>query len=102
MRWTAEIQGQSVVVYAEIGEAGAVDHIHATIGKPGNPLGLVLECVWRAASLSLRHGVPLDQVLKGLRGHSTAPGGETTDPLVPWCSGVVDYVARSVAARASA
>jgi hypothetical protein len=101
VRWDATIQGATVTVRVEHDEEGAVSDIHATIGKPGNPLGVALECVWRSASLSLRRGVPLGHVLKGLTGHG-APGGETSDPLVPWAGSVCDYVAKSVQARASA
>lgn len=102
MRWSAEVQGQTVEVWLDLDAEGKAQAIRATVGKPGNALGLVLECVWRSASLCLAAGVPLSQVLKGLRGHKSSPSGPTTDPLAPECLSLVDYVARAVEARVQA
>lgn len=100
MRWEAKIQGETVTVRVSRDASGAVDDIHAEVGSVGSPASMLLGCIWRSASIALKAGVPLEKVLKGLRGHKSAPSGETTDPLVPECSGLMDYVARAVEARA--
>lgn len=59
----------------------------------------LLAAICRAAEVGMRSGVPLGAYLRQFRGTKFDPAGPTGDQLVPECSSLLDYVARSVEAR---
>jgi hypothetical protein len=97
--WTARIGGQTVSAYLTLDDDGRPWAVHATVGKAGSDLGSYLGVVCAAATVCLRAGVPLSAVMRKWRGQRFEPCGETGDELAPECTSVVDYLARSIAAR---
>lgn len=104
--WSCKIgEGEasySVVVRVGYDELGGFEKsldMEITSSPLGSPLPMLLAAVCRAITTGLRAGVPIAHYMKPLRGQQFSPHGKTTDPLVPECSSLVDYLARSLDAR---
>jgi len=92
-QWSCVIDGMQVRV--TLGPNG----LDVDLGPPGNPLGTAVNAICGAINVGLGKGVPLAAYLHNLKGQRFSPAGVTSDPLVPTCSSVVDYMARSLEAR---
>lgn len=97
--WAVEIGGVELTVTVTEGPRGEPCRVAATLGPPGNPLGTALAALCESISVGLRAGVPIEAYTHGLGLHRFAPCGPTTDPLVPECCSIVDYLARAIGAR---
>jgi ribonucleoside-diphosphate reductase alpha chain len=107
--WSATVGGTPIDVSLRFGPRGEPTHIRAVYGKVGNDLQAHLDAVLEAISIGLQAGVPLEAYVKTLayrrfapkqtKGEGSAPRPTTGDPLVPYCTSVVDYAVRSAAAR---
>ena len=62
------------------------------IGKVGTTLRGLTDTIAIELSLLLQYGVPLQDIVDQFRGQTYAPLGKTTNPDVPHCSSIIDYV----------
>ena len=62
------------------------------IGKVGTTLRGLTDTIAIELSLLLQYGVPLRALVDQFRGQTYAPMGKTTNPDIPTCSSIIDYV----------
>lgn len=78
-------------------ERGKLGEVFLEIGKAGSTLNGLLDVMGRLISYALQYGVPLDELAPKLTGHQFPPAGPTSNPDIPTCSSLVDYVFRWLA-----
>lgn len=96
--WEAEIGSIRTVVRVTEVDGKPID-VNMTLGPPGNPLSMGVAAICESINIGLRRGLSIASYVKGLSAQKFEPCGETHDPLAPTCSSVVDYLAKSLAAR---
>lgn len=69
------------------------------IGKVGTTLRGLTDTIAIELSLLLQYGVPLEDLVEQFRGQTYAPLGETSNPDIPECSSIIDYVVQWLAHR---
>jgi ribonucleoside-diphosphate reductase alpha chain len=62
------------------------------MGKQGSTLNGLLDTVGILISYGLQYGVPLADLCGKLKGITFEPGGGTSNPDLPKCSSIIDYV----------
>ena len=65
-----------------------------TAYKQGSMVEGLLDAVAILISISLQSGVPLEKIVKHMRGRRFEPHGLTNNPKIPTASSILDYVAR--------
>lgn len=82
--------------YLTIGfhEDGRPGEIFLKMSKEGSTISGMCQAFCRAFSLSLQHGLPLEDAVLRFRGMRFEPMGPTSNPDIPECSSIVDYVSR--------
>jgi ribonucleoside-diphosphate reductase alpha chain len=82
--------------YLTIGlfDDGRPGEIFIKMSKEGSTLSGLIQGFCRAFSLCLQHGLALNEACERFRGMRFEPMGGTTNPNVPECSSILDYVAR--------
>ena len=82
--------------YLTIGlfDDGRPGEIFIKMSKEGSTLSGLIQGFCRAFSLCLQHGLALNAACERFRGMRFEPMGGTTNPNVPECSSILDYVAR--------
>jgi len=87
---------QSYEGYLTIGlfPDGRPGEIFIKMSKEGSTLSGLIQGFCRAFSLSLQHGLPLRDACERFRGMRFEPHGSTSNPEIPDCSSILDYVAR--------
>ena len=78
-------------------EGGKLGEVFLEIGKAGSTLNGLLDVLGRLISYALQYGVPLSELTSRLTGHQFLPAGPTSNPDIPECSSLVDYVFRWLA-----
>ena len=73
---------------------GKVGEVFITVGKAGSTLNGLLDVMGRLISYALQYGVPLAELAPKLTGHQFPPAGLTSNPAIPDCSSLCDYVFR--------
>lgn len=73
---------------------GRPGEIFIKMSKEGSTLSGLIQGFCRAFSLSLQHGLPLRDACERFRGMRFEPHGSTSNPEIPDCSSILDYVAR--------
>ena len=73
---------------------GKVGEVFIEVGKAGSTLNGLLDVMGRLISYALQYGVPLREMAPKLTGHHFPPAGPTSNPNIPECSSLVDYVFR--------
>jgi ribonucleoside-diphosphate reductase alpha chain len=73
---------------------GRPGEIFIKMSKEGSTLSGLIQGFCRAFSLSLQHGLSLHDAADRFRGMRFEPMGATTNPDIPECSSILDYVAR--------
>ena len=73
---------------------GCTMQIFIKMSKEGSTLSGLIQGFCRAFSLCLQHGLALNEACERFRGMRFEPMGGTTNPNVPECSSILDYVAR--------
>ncbi|MSR44079.1 MAG: hypothetical protein EXS15_01800 [Phycisphaerales bacterium] len=73
---------------------GRPGEIFIKMSKEGSTLSGLLQGFCRAFSLSLQHGLSLRDAAERFRGMRFEPLGPTSNPDIPECSSILDYVAR--------
>ena len=64
------------------------------VGKAGSTLNGLLDVMGRLISYALQYGVPPAELAPKLTGHQFPPCGGTSNPAIPECSSLSDYVFR--------
>ncbi|MEN9668152.1 MAG: Vitamin B12-dependent ribonucleotide reductase [Planctomycetota bacterium] len=73
---------------------GRPGEIFIKMSKEGSTLSGLIQGFCRAFSLSLQHGLSLRDAAERFRGMRFEPLGTTSNPDIPECSSILDYVAR--------
>ena len=73
---------------------GTPGEIFIKISKEGSALSGMCQAFCRAFSLSLQHGLSIDDAVVRFKGMRFEPMGSTSNPDIPEASSIVDYVAR--------
>ena len=71
---------------------GELGEVWINIGKVGTTLRGLTDTIAIELSLLLQYGVPLHEIVDQFRGQTYAPLGKTTNPDIPECSSIIDYV----------
>ena len=82
--------------YLTIGlfEDGRPGEIFIKMSKEGSTLSGLIQGFCRAFSLSLQHGLDIDDAVSRFEGMRFEPMGATRNPKIPEASSILDYVAR--------
>jgi len=88
--------GGAWTVYITVGffDDGAPGELFITVGKLGTPMRGALDMLAIFVSNALQWGVPLEEVIDKLRGHNFPPHGATSNPEIPECGSIPDYLGR--------
>lgn len=83
-------------VYLTVGlyEDGAPGELFIHIGKAGSTLNALMDTIGIQASFSLQYGIPLATLCTKFRGMAFEPMGKTSNPEIPKCSSIIDYIFR--------
>lgn len=73
---------------------GRPGEIFIKMSKEGSTLSGLIQGFCRAFSLCLQHGLSVEDAVDRFRGMRFEPLGATTNPDIPECSSILDYVAR--------
>lgn len=80
-------------------ENGQPGEIFIKMSKEGSTLSGLIQGFCRAFSIALQYGLPLQDACDRFRGMRFEPMGPTSNPTIPECSSIVDYVARFLEAN---
>ncbi len=82
--------------YLTIGlfEDGRPGEIFIKVAKEGSTLSGLIQAFCRAFSLAMQYGLPIEEATKRFRGMRFEPMGLTSNPDIPECMSIIDYVAR--------
>jgi ribonucleoside-diphosphate reductase alpha chain len=82
--------------YLTIGlfDDGRPGEIFIKMSKEGSTLSGLIQGFCRAFSLCLQHGLTHTEACERFRGMRFEPMGGTSNPEIPECSSILDYVAR--------
>jgi ribonucleoside-diphosphate reductase alpha chain len=73
---------------------GRPGEIFIKMSKEGSTLSGLIQGFCRAFSLCLQHGLTVEQAVERFRGMRFEPMGSTSNPEIPECASILDYVAR--------
>ncbi|MDZ4830850.1 MAG: hypothetical protein SGJ09_11715 [Phycisphaerae bacterium] len=73
---------------------GRPGEIFIKMSKEGSTLSGLIQGFCRAFSLCLQHGLTVEDAVDRFRGMRFEPMGATSNPEIPECSSILDYVAR--------
>lgn len=73
---------------------GRPGEIFIKISKEGSTLSGLIQGFSRAFSLCLQHGLTVQEAVERFRGMRFEPMGATSNPEIPECLSILDYVAR--------
>ncbi len=73
---------------------GDPGEIWMSVGKQGSTLRGMTDTAAIMASLMLQHRVPLETIVGQFKNHSYLPNGPTSNPDIPNCTSIIDYVVR--------
>jgi ribonucleoside-diphosphate reductase alpha chain len=73
---------------------GRPGEIFIKISKEGSTLSGLMQGFCRAFSLCLQHGLTVQEAVDRFRGMRFEPMGATSNPEIPECLSILDYVAR--------
>lgn len=73
---------------------GKPGEIFIKMAKEGSTISGFCQAFCRAFSLSLQFGLSVDEAVVRFKGMRFEPMGATSNPEIPECSSIVDYVAR--------
>lgn len=75
-------------------DGGRIVEIFIRMARAGSTLHGLMECLGKSLSLMLQSGVSVENVFGPHVGVRFAPGGITSNKEIPFCSSVIDYIAR--------
>jgi len=87
--------------YLTIGlyEDGTPGEIFLKISKEGSALSGMCQAFCRAFSLSLQHGLSVNEAVSRFKGMRFEPMGQTSNPAIPKADSIVDYLAKFLEAE---
>ncbi len=82
--------------YLTIGlfENGMPGEIFIKMSKEGSTLSGLIQGFCRAFSLAIQYGLPLSDAVERFRNMRFDPMGQTSNPLIPQATSILDYVAQ--------
>jgi len=87
----ANIEGYLTIGLYENGQPG---EIFIKISKEGSAISGFCQAFCRAFSISLQHGLTVQDAVVRFKGMRFEPYGATSNPDIPEASSIIDYVAR--------
>ena len=83
-------------LFAMVGlfDDGSVGEIFIKMAKEGSTLSGLIQGFCRAFSLCLQFGLPTSEACKRFEGMRFDPMGPTSNPDIPDCSSILDYVSK--------
>ncbi len=75
-------------------EDGRPGEIFIKMAKEGSTLSGLIQAYCRAFSIALQYGLPLHEAVRRFKGMRFEPWGFTSNPDIPECMSIIDYVAR--------
>ncbi len=78
---------------------GSPGEIFLKMAKEGSTISGMCQAYCRAFSLALQYGLSIEDAVVRFRGMRFEPMGQTSNPEIPECSSLVDYVARFLQKR---
>ena len=96
----AGTSGDEFTLFIIVGlyEDGTPGELFINMGKVGSTLNGLLDSIGILCSYALQYGVPLDALAKRMQDISFEPMGQTSNPDIPECKSVVDYIFRWIGA----
>ncbi len=87
--------------YVTVGmhEDGTPGEMFVTIAKEGSTISGLVDAWAIMVSIALQYGVPLEDVVRKLKGMSFDPQGYTQNPEIRFAKSIVDYIVRWLEAR---
>jgi ribonucleoside-diphosphate reductase alpha chain len=76
---------------------GRPGELFIKMAKEGSTISGMCQAFCRAFSLALQYGLTVEEAVVRFRGMRFEPMGPTSNPDIPECSSIVDYVARYLA-----
>lgn len=73
---------------------GSPGEIFLKMAKEGSTISGMCQAYCRAFSLALQYGLTIEDAVIRFRGMRFEPMGPTSNPDIPECSSLVDYIAR--------
>ena len=73
---------------------GRPGEIFLKMSKEGSTISGMCQAFCRAFSLAIQHGLSIEDAVARFRGMRFEPMGSTSNPQIPECSSIVDYIAR--------
>ncbi len=91
---TGGVKPHSIYVIVGLREDGSPCEVFIQVGKQGSTLrGLMDTCAIQMSWL-LQYGVRLPTIVEQFRGVQFEPFGDTSNPDIPECASIIDYVVR--------
>ncbi len=84
----------SVFLTAGFYDDGRLGEVFIQVGKSGSTMRGLIDDFARLVSYALQYGVPLAALAEKFRGANYPPQGPTSNPDIPTCSSLSDYVFR--------
>ncbi len=86
----------TVTVFATVGlyEDGTPGELFVNIGKLGTTLNAMVAAFAIGISFGLQYGIPLDVYVHRFEAMRFEPMGKTSNPDIPVCTSIVDYLAQ--------
>lgn len=78
---------------------GSPGEIFLKMAKEGSTISGMCQAYCRAFSLALQYGLTIEDAVVRFRGMRFEPMGPTSNPEIPECSSLVDYIARFLQLR---
>jgi ribonucleoside-diphosphate reductase alpha chain len=91
----ASAQGDfSLFLTAGLFEDGTPAELFIRVSKAGSPLAALMDSIGILTSFGLQAGIPLATFCRKMTGMRFEPNGSTSNPEIPDCTSIVDYVFR--------
>lgn len=88
------IMGHEGYLTVGLFDDGQPGEIFIKMSKEGSTLSGLVQGFCRAFSLALQYGLPLEEAIARFKGMRFEPLGSTSNPDIPECLSIIDYVAR--------
>lgn len=73
---------------------GRPGEVFLKMSKEGSTISGMTQAFSRAFSLAIQHGLSVEDAVARFKGMRFEPMGTTSNPEIPECSSIVDYIAR--------
>ena len=89
-----QIMGHEGYLTIGLHDNGKPGEIFIKMAKEGSTLSGMVQAFCRAFSIAMQYGLPLREAARRFQGMRFEPMGHTSNPDIPECQSIVDYVAR--------